>query len=154
MAGIIRQYRPAYFSGFVEEVETFSTIKELLDIEWVNSFKLLGGQINPKFYRYSINRYPYGNKCSVGYENILMAEFNNGYEWWVVGYIDENSIIKELPVFEIKHEIYEHHYIRERIIDAVRYLETDKQILKRNTKGIKALNKTLIDKRILKFRKP
>jgi hypothetical protein len=55
----IRQYRPAYFSGFENETKAFTSLRELL---------------------------------------------KNGYSWWVVGFVDENEIIKELPVWTAKYE--------------------------------------------------
>jgi hypothetical protein len=97
----IRQYRPAYFSGFENETRAFTSLKELLNIEWVDNFrKLPNGQIDPNFHRYSISRH----SDHKGYEYALMAEYKNGYYWWVVGFVDENEIIKELPVWVAKYE--------------------------------------------------
>ena len=38
MKGIIKQYRPAYFSGFENQVNNFNSIDELLNIDWVKKF--------------------------------------------------------------------------------------------------------------------
>lgn len=43
-----------------------------------------------QFYRFSIS------------ENTLMAEYDRGYEWWVIGYIKDPSQI-DLPKWEPKH---------------------------------------------------
>ncbi len=137
MTGTIRQYYPAYFSEFMEEVKTFTTLKELFNIEWVDSFsKLSNGEINPKFYRYSISIYPSGN--------MLMAEYDGGYEWWVIGYVDENDIINELPVFKIKYKRKNHQKsMLNTVPDAIHYLETQEQTLKGKIKECKAINKIL-----------
>ena len=97
--GTIRQYRPNYFTGFKNETRTFGSLKELLSIDWVDNFrKLPNGQIDPNFHQYSINKY----SNHKGYEYILLAEYENGYKWWVIGFVDENEIIKELPEIEFK----------------------------------------------------
>jgi hypothetical protein len=100
MAQII-QYRPAYFSGFETKTKAFSSLKELLNIEWVDTFrKLPNGQINPNFHQYSVSKH----SNHKGYEYVLMAEYNNGYDWYMIGYLDENDIIKELPAWEPKYQ--------------------------------------------------
>ncbi len=91
----IRQYRPNYFSGFENETKEFSSLKELLSIEWVDSFRN-----QPDFHQFSINN-PSSHSRS---EYTLMAEYKNGNEWWVVGFIDENEIIKELPIWAAKYD--------------------------------------------------
>ena len=99
--GEIRQYRPACFSGFENETRVFTSLKELLDIEWVDNFrKSPKGQINTNFYRYSIDIY----SDRKGYEYVLIAEYENGYSWCVVGFVDENEIIKELPIWCAKYK--------------------------------------------------
>ena len=77
----IRQYRPAYVTGFENETKTFTSLKELLNIEFVNNFRQFpNGQINSNFHQYSINKY----SDHKGYEYMLMAEYRNGLEWWVL----------------------------------------------------------------------
>lgn len=99
--GIIKQYIPLYFSGVENKENTFGSLKELLNIEWVDNFrKLPNRQINPKFHQYSISKY----SDHKGYEYILIAEYENGHVWWVIGYVDKNDIIKELPIFKAKYK--------------------------------------------------
>ena len=98
ITGTIIQYRPAYFSGFENLVQSFSCLKDLLNIAWVDSFrKLPNGQNKPNFHRFSISKY----SDHPGYEYTLMAEYDDGKTWWVIGYLDENEIIKELPIWEV-----------------------------------------------------
>ncbi len=92
---LIRQYRPAYFTGYENEIKEFNSIEELLNIDFVKNFKYLSnGEVDKDFYQYSI-----GNN---GERDILIAEYKEGYEWWVIGYINENEIIKGLPLFKPK----------------------------------------------------
>jgi hypothetical protein len=67
----IKQYRPNYYSGFEEEEVEFNSVDELLNISWVKKFS-----DDNSFYRYSIS-----DEC-------LMAECNNGYDWYVIGMLD------------------------------------------------------------------
>jgi len=61
----------------------FSTVEELLDISFVKSFKDYDD-----FHKFSIaDRF---NGPS------LMAEYNKGKKWWVIGHIDDASSI-DLP---------------------------------------------------------
>lgn len=95
MAQII-QYRPNFFTGFHNETKTFNSLEELFNIQWVDNFrKLTNEQIDPTFYQYSIIKH-IGKK---GYVYTLMAEYNKGLNWYVVGIIDDGEIIKELPVW-------------------------------------------------------
>jgi hypothetical protein len=70
----ITQHRPAYVTGFENEVVAFTTTAELLAIAFVAGFRSLDG-----FYRYSVSR----NR-----QLMLMAELDGGRKWWVVGYLD------------------------------------------------------------------
>ena len=47
---IIYQYRPAYFSGFKNEVAEVDSFKELMEIEWIKSWSESRG-----FHKYSIS---------------------------------------------------------------------------------------------------
>lgn len=38
IANCIKRYRPAYFSGFDEEIVSFTTWEELMEIPWVKNF--------------------------------------------------------------------------------------------------------------------
>lgn len=77
--GKARRYRPAYFSGFEEEVITFNTLKQLLGCNWIKNFTN-----NKTFFRYSVS-----NDLT-----LLIAEYKKGYEWWVIANII--NPIKEL----------------------------------------------------------
>lgn len=92
--GQIIQYRPAYVTGFENQVRHFGSLNELLNIDWVDRFrKLPNGQIDPNFHKYSISKH----SDHKGYEYTLMAEYKGGKEWWVIGYLDESHILHELP---------------------------------------------------------
>jgi hypothetical protein len=89
----IRRHRPAYFSGFDDEKSEFNSLKELFDIEWVDNFRK-----PPNFHRYSVSKSVSGK----GY--VIIAEYDNGYEWWVIGFTDDDKIINELPTWEAKYK--------------------------------------------------
>lgn len=92
--GQIIQYRPAYVTGFENQTRTFGSLNELLNIDWVDRFrKLPNGQIDPSFHKYSISKH----SDYKGYEYTLMAEYKDGKEWWVIGYLDESPTLHELP---------------------------------------------------------
>ena len=64
----------------------FDTIEELLEIvKHLTEIK--------DFYRFSIS--------STSSANMLMAEYNNGKKWWVIGYIKDTSYL-QLPKWETK----------------------------------------------------
>ena len=87
----IKQHRPAYFTGFVDVVVEFSTREELFQIDFVKSFS---SQKN--FSRFSLSE-NYGR-------HVLMAEFDDGYSWWVVGYIDQPPDEIGLHIWEPKYK--------------------------------------------------
>jgi len=68
----IKQYRPAFCEGFEDETSTFNSRGELETIPWVANFKT-----DPTFFQFSIS------------DNMLMAEYRKGTEWWVVGFFSE-----------------------------------------------------------------
>ena len=74
----IRQHRPAFVTGFENEVVKFNTTEELLEIEFVKNFSR-----NDNFCRYSLS-------TSLG-RGALMAEYEDGYEWWVIGHLDNTE---------------------------------------------------------------
>ena len=86
----IRQYRPAYFTGFEEEVVDFNTIDELLNIGFVKNFSDKSSPSNKAFFRFSMS------------DAFLMAEYERGTKWWGVGHItnDPNNICSALPKWE------------------------------------------------------
>lgn len=83
----IVQHLPSYVSGFDREVSYFDTIDELLNISWVLKAKEV-----EYFHRYSISK-----------EHYLMAEFNDGFIWWVIGEISVEKIELPLPLFTPKY---------------------------------------------------
>lgn len=76
----IRQYRPAFFEGFENETVEFSSLKEMLEIPWVKHFST-----DPTFHQFSISN------------DNLMAEYREGREWWVVGFLKDPNV--ELPAW-------------------------------------------------------
>lgn len=92
MKGKIKQYRPAYFSGFENQVNNFNSIDELLNIDWIKNFTEY-----KDFFRLSIS-------LADGFttEHHLMAEYKNGEDWYVVGSIDKDTckLSDELPIFD------------------------------------------------------
>lgn len=72
-----------------EIIETFNTLEELLDIPFIADWKKDNG-----FYRYSVGRdLAYRMKLTL----MLIAEFDDGYRWFVIGFLDDD--ITELPQF-------------------------------------------------------
>lgn len=94
MRGIIKQYRPSFFSGYENQTNCFETLSQLLNIQWVQEFSK-----EDNFYKYSIS-------LAKSYEenHKLMAEYDNGSVWWVVGFIDKNTEIKGIELFNPKSE--------------------------------------------------
>jgi hypothetical protein len=97
----IKQYRPGFFTGFENAVREFNSLEELLAIDFVDNFKKLQSglpskEVDPNFHQFSIS-----NQCTLGGEvpYVLMAEYEGGKVWWVVGYISETEIVKQLPVW-------------------------------------------------------
>lgn len=96
----IKQYFPA-FCDFESNIESFDSNDELLNIPFVKKFR------NENFYRFSISN------------NFLMAEYKNGFEWFVIGIILDSNDKKvndyiylqtgtKLPKFKAK---YPYQYI-------------------------------------------
>jgi len=78
----IVQYRPKSFEGFENKVVDFDSLDELLSIDFVNNFKN-----QKKFERFCL-----GDKH-------LMAIYDNGFHWFVVGLIDNPDLI-DLPKWD------------------------------------------------------
>ena len=85
----ITQHRPAFFEGFDNEVNEFSTTEELLNIPFVKTF----GE-EPDFFQYSVSP-----RTGEWAKSLLMAEYKNGTVWWVVGRLDSLEGIT-LPEWE------------------------------------------------------
>lgn len=73
------------------QLKKFDTIEMLLDSPYVKGFSEI-----PSFYRYSID-----NPKDPNTPVYLMAEYQDGHEWWVVGYLNKNL---DLPRWEPKHK--------------------------------------------------
>jgi hypothetical protein len=98
----IKQYRPGFFTGFENELKEFNSLDELFSLDFVDNFKKFPNkELDPKFHRFSISKM---TNTQHEYPYVLMAEFKDGTEWWVVGYISENEITNQLPVWEAKKE--------------------------------------------------
>jgi hypothetical protein len=63
-----------------------ATLEELLALEWVSFWKESPND-GEEFHKYSQSKVDDG--C------YLMAEYNKGKSWWVVGYIDEQLDLPE-----------------------------------------------------------
>lgn len=71
-----RQHIPDFVSGFEPQVATFANRAELDAIPCVAA-----NIAAPGFYRLSVSHNPRGH-------DLLMAEFDDGRRWYVVGYVD------------------------------------------------------------------
>jgi len=86
----ITQYYPAFVSGFESEVKSFYTKEDLLSIQWVDRFK------QDDFHRFSLSK--------SGSSYVLMAEYEGGAKWFVVGFLNDDEIsvmeiLKGMPIF-------------------------------------------------------
>jgi hypothetical protein len=99
MTGKIKQYRPSFFSGFENEDIEFNSVEELLAIDWVKNFANESNQPQPKFHQFSISELEHP---SDELKYLLMAEYKEGTEWYVVGYINATEIINTLPTWKPK----------------------------------------------------
>lgn len=96
MAAAIKQYRPGYFTGYENKVENFNSLNELLAIDFVDNFK--NTPELSSFHQFSISE-PSDDTM------ILMAEYEEGKIWWVVGYLsDAKEIVKDLPAWVPKRD--------------------------------------------------
>ncbi len=90
----IHQYRPMFFDGYDNQINEFNSIDELLNIDWVKNFSLgMDEKPNPHFHKYSI---------SDDGRPTLMAEFEDGKTWYVIGFIDDIEPVKDLPPWRPK----------------------------------------------------
>ena len=78
------QHVPGFVSGYNAKKAEASTWGELASVDWIDNYKIHDGKV---FYRFSI--------CNDEKRYSLMAEFDNGDYWWVVGDLDQD--IPELP---------------------------------------------------------
>ncbi len=84
----IKQHRPNYFDPlvFVNLTVDFESTEELLNIPFVLNFSTASN-----FSHYAISE--------DGTKSTLMAVYDDGYEWWVIGFIDDISKV-DLPKWE------------------------------------------------------
>jgi len=82
----LKQYRPAFFEGFENEMVEFSTVQELESIPFVKQHTSL-----PDHHCLSLTR-----------DNTLMAESHGGDKWFVVGFISGGRPNLPQAIFESK----------------------------------------------------
>jgi hypothetical protein len=89
-----RQHRPAYFEGFENLEGDVPNVERLLEIEFIKNFGTL-----PNFHRFSFGS---GIETPTGWMVTLMAEYREGYEWWVVAYLwpQHRDELEGLPKWE------------------------------------------------------
>ncbi len=83
----IRQYRPAFISGMENATVEFETVEQLLAIPFVAGFT---EPVEWPFHRFSISPRQNGGR------DVLMAEYDEGRHWWVVGFIEQPGQV-DLP---------------------------------------------------------
>lgn len=87
----IKQHLPGFMDPFAytPKVVEFNTQEELFEIPWVRNWEvpISSGKL---FYRWSLS------------DSNLMAEFDEGYSWYVVGYI-LNPDALDLPKWEARY---------------------------------------------------
>lgn len=88
----ITQYRPAYFSGFENATVEFESTADLLEIPFVKNFV---HNLEKPFHRFSMT------KSEMGGPSMLMAEYDDGHVWWVVGHFRD---VADLDLPEWKHK--------------------------------------------------
>jgi hypothetical protein len=81
----IRQYRPASIDNDQKSIVEFTTSEELFAIPFVAHFTTI-----ENFYRFSF--FPGGPA--------LMAEYDGGRRWYVVGYIGGLFNLEDIPIWE------------------------------------------------------
>jgi hypothetical protein len=85
----ITEHIPVYVTGIEAETTTCNSTGELLEIDYVKSHLK-----QPGFYRYTIHRSSSNNRIP------LLAEYNNGEKWLVIGFLDGDFAKIELPAWE------------------------------------------------------
>jgi len=99
----VRQYRPTFFEGFENWEGQVNSWPELVALKWVENFAT-----QPKFHRFSLHRHYYDEPDEKNWHH-LMAEYNEGREWWIVanliGTDSELEALRILPEWEPKEEV-------------------------------------------------
>lgn len=88
------QHIPAFMEDFPRIEFEFNNLEELLNNEFIKEIKSRRG-----FYRLSLSKESF---IDYGY-SLLMEELNDGYDWWVMGYI-KDGILDGLPNWEPKYK--------------------------------------------------
>ena len=89
----INRYTPAFIDTDTKEIYEFSSTEELLLMPWIQR-----RTENPGFYRFSISHTP-----DFIDTDTLMAEYDEGYMWWVIGFIDKTDKLS-LPIWKAKYK--------------------------------------------------
>ena len=79
----VRQYRPAYFSGFENEVMRDVPYDEILGAPWCKNF------VHSDFDRFTIT--PYRTIKDGPYRGLIIEAHYKGGEHWVVGFAVETT---------------------------------------------------------------
>lgn len=87
---IFKKYHPNFCSGF-DEYEISGSIEEILKDPRLSRVLEI-----PSFHRWSFSP----DRPGYEYAGRLMAEYEDGYEWYVTGFLTE---IPDLPVWESKY---------------------------------------------------
>lgn len=93
---VFRSHRPGFIdTGAPPSVAEVTSLEELLAVEQIARWKQ-----NEKFSGYALSivePLPWSKKAP---EHHLMATYNEGKEWWVIGYLSDTSKNLGLPVWE------------------------------------------------------
>ncbi len=88
----ITRHIPSFMEGVEAKTCEFNSVEELLTIDWVDNFTK---RSRMTFYQFSVSRPWYA-------EAALMAEYDDGTTWAVVGYFKDGEVVSELPNWEPK----------------------------------------------------
>jgi len=94
---MVIKHIPTCCDEYIQDTQEYTSIEELLAIPWIASWKDI-----PTFYRFSISYEAYPLRdASIAR---LMAEFKDGYEWWVIAHLPNYKafLLLDLPKWEAK----------------------------------------------------
>jgi len=81
------------------ERHQFASLDELLSLPFVAEFVAKADPDDGvEFYRFSKSNH---GSIGLGLEDMLIAEYNEGANMLVVGYIENSELVKELPLYEL-----------------------------------------------------
>lgn len=83
----VRQYLPAFADGQRPQRAICATFDDVRRLEWVRRWEIFGLN-NSAFFRWSL-----------GDGDLLMAEFDEGRQWWVVAYLRGDRLDGQLPAW-------------------------------------------------------